>query len=330
MYPTYRFRTFVTVGWLAAVLSGCGGGSSSTMPDEDMTTGGGPMTGGGAAEPTAFMSGVDRLYGFDRTEAITDDGDTEVIEDDSETPSGWHLTVDGRDVEFAGSDYGAVLSYPDRYVTLSNDGEEAWFWSEEEGGFEGDPAPEFDYLNVYGFSHSTRMDGADFSDPSTVEPDHYERGDFIYIVDGTPTSDMPVSGSAMYVGRVEARQWQGDSPGFWSSATRFKGGFSMSAEFAASGAEIMGAFSNLEVALPGSDSFTRIPGGTIPFATSVDGNQLAIGDLSIEEGPFAGYQNIGIRAAFFGPEAAEVGGVFEADNPAANTLLHGWFAGDKQ
>ena len=327
MYPTSRFRTLVTAGWFAAVLSGCGGGSSSTMPDDDMTTGGGPMTGGSALEQTAFMSGVDRLYGFDRTEAIADDGETEVNEDDSETPSGWHLIVDGRDVEFAGSDYGAVLSYPDRYVTLSDDGEEVWFWSEEEGGFEGDPAPEFDYLNVYGFSHSTRLADADFT---TVEPGDYEQGDFIYIVHGELTSDMPMSGSATYVGRVEARQWQGDSAGFWSSATRFKGGFSMSAEFGASGAEITGAFSNLEVALPGSDSFTSIPGGTIPFATSVDGNQIAIGDVSIDEGPFAGYENIGIRAAFFGPGADEVGGVFEGDNPAANTLLHGWFAGDKQ
>ena len=104
----------------------------------------------------------------------------------------------------------------------------------------------------------------------------------------------------------------------------------MTAEFGASGAEIEGAFSDLELALPGSDSFASIPGGTIRFATSVDGNQLAIGDVSIDEGPFAGYENIGIRAAFFGPEAAEVGGVFEGENRAANTLLHGWFAGNKQ
>ena len=61
-----------------------------------------------------------------------------------------------------------------------------------------------------------------------------------------------------------------------------------------------------------------------------DGNRLSLSGESIGTGRFAGYGNIGIRAAFFGPAAAEVGGVFEGDNPAAGTILHGYFAGTKQ
>ena len=37
-----------------------------------------------------------------------------------------------------------------------------------------------------------------------------------------------------------------------------------------------------------------------------------------------------MAAIFFGPEAAEVGGVFEGADPAASMLMHGYFAGEKQ
>ena len=79
----------------------------------------------------------------------------------------------------------------------------------------------------------------------------------------------------------------------------------------------------------GSFSFHDVPNGIIPFTVDVTGNQLSLSGLSITEGPFAGYQNIGVRGAFFGPAAAEVGGVFDGENPTASTLMHGFFAGEQ-
>ena len=102
MRPTYRFRPLVMVACLAAMLSGCGGGSSNTMPDDGM------MPGGDTIGPVGLMAGVDRLYSSGRTEGITDDGMTMI----TETSDGWNVTVDGKTVEFSGSDLGAHSALP--------------------------------------------------------------------------------------------------------------------------------------------------------------------------------------------------------------------------
>ena len=295
----------------ALALSGCGGGGSTAMSDGDTSTG---MSGSDTTGPVGLMAGVDRIYASDRTEGVADDGMTMVVEDTAQTPSGWDLTVDGTSVTFSESDYGSVSFAPSVYVKRVGD-EEVWFWSEENDGFAGDRT-EFDYLNVYGFSHSDIVSGADLS---TVEPADYERGNFIYIVHGTPTADMPVSGTATYEGRVRAREWSSESATFSRGSTLHDGEFDMSATFGASGTALTGTF-----------SFPSLPGATISFDTSVTGNQLSVSGLSIDEGPFAGYQNIGVRGAFFGSAAEEVGGVFEGENPSANKLVHGWFAGEQQ
>jgi hypothetical protein len=317
MFPENRFRLLVAAGCLAAMLSGCGGGSSSTMPDDDMMPGGDPMTrmpGGGTAGPIGFTAGVDRLYASGRTEGITDDGMTTI----TETSDGLNVTVDGKSVEFGSSDLGAGSLLPsDWYYKEYGTNETVGLWSEEEGGFEGTPAPEFDYLNVYGFSHNVYITGADIT--TSFEASDFTRGDLIYVVHGKPTDGMPVSGTATYDGRVEAREWRDDAATLAYYSTEYKGDFDMTATFGASGAEVTGTF-----------SFPSVPGGIIPFSTSSNGNQLSISGESIDTGPFAGYENIGIRAAFFGPAAAEVGGVFEGDNPTAGTLMHGYFAGEKQ
>ena len=314
MHPEYRLRPLVTAACLAAIVSGCGGSSSTTMDTDTRMPDGGMMPGSGTTGPVGFMAGVDRLYSSGRTITLTDDGMTMVTEDTTQTPSGWSLTVDGKTAELAGSDQGAHSQLPSSmyYKELGSD-EAVAFWSEEGGGFDGDPAPEFDYLNVYGFVHSDFVSGADLS---TFEPEDNIRGDFIYVVHGTPTSDMPMSGTAAYGGRVKAREWPSDAAVLSADSTTYQGDFDMTATFGASGVEVTGAF-----------TFDDVPAGTISFTTSVSGNQLSISGLSIDEGPFAGYQDIGVRGAFFGPEAAEVGGVFEGDNPTRNKVMHGYFAG---
>ena len=326
MFPENRFRLLVAAGCLAAMLSGCGGGSSSTMPDDDMMPGGDPMTGmpgGGTAGPIGFTAGVDRLYASGRTEGITDDGMTTI----TETSDGLNVTVDGKSVEFGSSDLGAGSLLPsDWYYKEYGTNETVGLWSEEEGGFEGTPAPEFDYLNVYGFSHNVYITGADIT--TSFEASDFTRGDLIYVVHGTPTDGMPVSGTATYDGRVEAREWRDDAATLAYYSTEYKGDFDMTATFGASGTEVTGTFDFTTARTEGTT--TSVTGGTIPFpTTNVTGNQLSISGLSVDAGHFAGYENIGVNAAFFGPAAAEVGGVFVGENPTAGTLIHGYFAGEQ-
>lgn len=244
MHPDYRHLPFLTAACFATILSGCSGGSSTDMSGGDM------IPSGVTAESVGFIAGVDRIYASERTEGIADDAMTKVVEDTAQTPSGWNLTVDGKSVTYAGSDYGSRASAPHRYFNRFGD-EEAWFWSEERDGFDGDRS-EFDYLNVYGFVHSDIVSGADLS---TVEPTDFERENFIYIVHGTLTADVPVSGAATYEGRVVAREWSSDSATFTSGSTVLDGRFDIIATFGASETEITGAF-----------SFPNVPGATIPFA----------------------------------------------------------------
>ena len=297
MHFTYRSRPLVAVACLVAMLSGCGGGSSGTMP------------GGDTIEPVGLVAGMDRRFSEGRTIGLTDDGMTMV----TRTGSGWELTVHGHSVEFSDSELGAVD--PGHFNKFDEStGVNVWFWSDEEGGFEG--APEFEYLDIYGFSYAVATPGADLS---TIDDGDYVRVIYSNIVHGDPTSDMPVSGTATYEGRVEAREWGDDAPASGRDFTVYNGDFDMTAMFGASGAEVAGTF-----------SFTGVAGGIIPFTASTSGNQLSVSGLSIDQGHFAGYENIGVRAAFFGPAAAEAGGVFEGDNPAAGTLIHGYFASARQ
>ena len=191
------------------------------------------------------MAGVDRRFSEGRSVGLTDDGMTMV----TRTSSGWELTVHGNSVEFSDSELGAVVSgFFNKFNESTN--VDIWFWSEEAGGFEGDP--EFDYLDIYGFTYGTvthRVQTCRHSTTATTSG-----GVYANIVHGTPTSDMPLSGTATYEGRVEAREWRDDAPVFARDSTVYNGDFDMTATFGASGAEVTGIF-----------SFAGVTGGTIPF-----------------------------------------------------------------
>ena len=58
-------------------------------------------------------------------------------------------------------------------------------------------------------------------------------------------------------------------------------------------------------------------------------NGLSATDLS-GSGDLAGYSGGRVNGAFYGPEAAEVAGVFDAINSPQNKHLNGYFGGQKQ
>ena len=238
------------------------------------------------------------------------------------TDSGWNLTVDGRSVELVEGDLDAHADYPGMYFKEFGDNEVVVFWSEENSGFDGEPA-DFDYLDVYGFSHNHAVPDADLS---TIESHDIDRSDFIYLVHGTPTDDMPVTGTAEYAGRLRATEWRSDAAVLSDDATFYRGKFALTATFGAAGAAVEGQFSEFQQFTGPQGIRTDIP-GMFRFSTTTDGNMLSSSDESIDSGHLSGYENIGIQAAFFGPAAEEVGGVFHGDNPAAGTIMHGYFAG---
>ncbi len=325
------FAMTATALVLAAVvfLSGCsgvGGGSSMAggdpMPGDDSMTGGDAMPGDRAPRRIGFMTGVDRSFSSTpRSTALpTDDGATTV----ERSENGWTVTVLGKTVSFANEDFSATL-FGGSFVHHDADNDEfVVFWSLEDGGFDGG---QFDYMSLYGWYVNQAKPGTAFSD---IGPDTLNRANFVYIVEGTLTSDMPMTGTAEYLGRVSARDWPSDDAvfTFHASSTQYRGDFAMTATFGATETSVTGEFSNLRQRTGNSGSYTAVDGG-VSFNIPVNGNQFSVTGLQ-GTGTLSGYEDIAVRAAFFGPAAAEVGGVFDGENPSANKLISGYFTGKKQ
>ena len=293
-------RTFLALfAACAAMVSGCGGGSSTTT------------------DPVSFTTGLDQqfsVFSAGRTERLAVSGSSVI----TRTGDGWTVTVDGKTVEFDSSELGANPGTPSTYFKeLDNEA----FWSEESGGFSstGDKTEEFEYLDVYGFSSYDTVPDADLT-----------RGSRFYVVQGIPTTDLPRNITATYSGRASADEWDTDPAVFLGRSAWYTGSFDMTATFGADESTVTGAFNFTRVGAPGEPA-TDIPDGDgrIPFSFTATGNQLSVTGARITEGRFAGYEQIGIRGALFGPEADEVGGVFEGANPDAGTVMHGYFAATK-
>ena len=312
----------------AVGLSGCSGdgGDNSmtgadTMPGDTSMPGGDTPPDGSAPQQVGFMTGVDRSFSSEprSTALLTDDGTTTV----ERTETGWTVTVLGKTVTYANEDFGQQFRNSFVYHDANND-EFVIFWSLEDGGFDGD---QFDYMSLYAWNVIQAKPGTAWSD---VGPSTTNQANYAYMVEGTLTSDMPVSGTAEYRGRVRATDWPSDDAVFssHSSITAYRGDFNMTATFGATETSVTGEFSNLTQRVGRDGQRTPVP-GSFTFKTPVTGNQLSVTDLQ-GAGPLSGYENIDVRAGFFGPAAAEVGGVFEGENPSANKLISGYFTGKKQ
>ena len=178
---------------------------------------------------------------------------------------------------------------------------------------------------MYAFSRSEVVPGEDLT---TLEPSDFTRSNNLYVVQGVPTADVPRIGTARYRGQTRAREWRTDRAAFTSDANLYTGSIDITATFGADGSAVRGTFDFTEVTTGGTT--TQITDGTVPVSfNNTTGSQLSATGLIINTGRFAGYEQIGIHAAAFGPEADEVGGVFEGENPAAGTVMHGYFAAKK-
>ena len=307
---------------------------------------------GGVVSATRDVAGTadDRvLYGFigsDKTDRLTGVNDSEAVSagfdrDDvadtmalqalgsptmESTDDGYRITyvVDGQTqtLEFTESDFGARLDRPTDYTKTTNGTEYRLFTQTRSF---------YDSRGLYG-AISGRF-----------RPEHFDVNGFVIanrdasnnllsvrwgpIVYGNRTTEMPTTGTASYDGGAFIRE----SPNDRAASTRgpsfmyYRADAALSADFGSSA--VTGNFT-LREARPGDGGYSPASGG-LSFNATINGNGLSATDLS-GSGDLAGYSGGGVNGAFYGPEAAEVAGVFDAINSTQSKLLVGEFGAKKQ
>ena len=269
----------------------------------------------------AFMVGVDRDFVLpDRTTVslAAEMPTAEYTEDGfriSYTIDGIRQTIDVRDQDFGVDRYNA---YTRRVNSQLID-----VWTET-GSFTG--STEFDHMEINGWS------SVNLVPPGTQDvngPDDLTTGSIGYIVYGTRTTvdDMPTTGTATYSGPMRAREWpSNDAVLTGTEALLYRGRFTLDANFADD--TVDGTVSNMQ-SRPESSWLNSAAGTGLTFEAQITGNGISGTNLT-GTGDLGGYNSGSVNGAFYGPGAAEVGGVLESADTANNKLLHGWFGAKKQ
>lgn len=217
---------------------------------------------------------------------------------------GWIVT--GRDnrhiVEFSAEDYGS----DDQYVVRNDDGNEFYLWSRLEGGFaddiDGTPS-EFEYFDILGFSRYM----------ADTDETRYS-----VIVDDTSIATIvPVSGTATYIGRTTAEDWSATSSSR-RDRIRHWGDVTLTADFA--DAVVAG---ELRI-----NSNSPAGSGRATFNAAISGDTFTASDFN-GTGALAAFQNGDVDGGFYGPNAEEAAGVYDAVGTNGR-VLSGWFGARDQ
>ena len=229
-----------------------------------------------------------------------------------------HVTyvVDGTEqtVEFEEADYD-----PQNGFEKAERGVNTWLWSLTDNTF--DFNSDYEYLDVYGFGHSTSGSGLSYRH-------------FLSFGARTDPANLP-AGSATYMGRIRADSYKQNSPSN-DFRDRVFGDLSLTANFDAgtlggSVSEIHTRGQNEANASPLSAT-TRfeIANGQIANGqftatlTGVDTNATVALDETVR-----GYEG-NVLGEFYGPAAEEVGGVFSASRDEDRRVMIGALHGKKQ
>jgi len=173
---------------------------------------------------------------------------------------------------------------------------------------------EFDYLSVNGWyywSYETEADGS----RTTLDT---SRGHMVY---GDATANMPAS-TAQYAGRAYLNGWSRTNPGT-GARERFEGSLALTADF--DGGTIGGSLENWRVRGPGESGYSNVDAEIVVQNGTITNNQLSAELTGMRDAAdFTG----NMTGQFFGPDAAEVGGVI--DGESTDSVFEGWFGGKKQ
>lgn len=166
---------------------------------------------------------------------------------------------------------------------------------------------EFDYFSVGGWYV---YDYEGDIDADTKVALNVWRGHMVY---GEPTANMPAA-TADYTGRVYLNSWSRTDP---HDRTRHHGSLALTADF--DGGTIGGSLDGWSAGGSNIDAELVVQNGTIT------NNQLSAELTGMRDAAdFAG----NMTGQFFGPGAAEVGGVI--DGESTDDVFEGWFGGKKQ
>ena len=264
-------------------------------------------------ERVPLSVGIERDYPTSQVQ-LTDTATVTAIEGDG--AGGYHVTyqVDGapQRIHLEASDYGSDPEFPYLYASEGPNSPYVLFFAS--GSFS--RIPEFDHFNAEGWvvvAYDANGDG-----------ENVRRGVMVY-GNRTEVADLP-AGTASYQGRMFAFGNPSDSAES-SAEFRIRGGLTLMADFADS--EVSGSIHDIE---------TRA-NPTSQYVSSTDELAVSNGVITGSEftadvaGPVSpGTVDGGMTGQFFGPAAAEVGGVMTGEYTVAGDtiVLHGFFGGEKQ
>ena len=257
---------------------------------------------------------VDRDYSAPST-SLTDTAEVTMVASDG--AGGYQVTynVGGNSqvVTLGVDDYGSNPAFRD--IFSERLGNRSYHLFEYTNSFFG--PPEFDHFNVEGWSV------ADWNATQTDMLDAVKSG---FVVYGTPTevADLP-SGTASYRGRVEGEIWSMDAAARPEAILDFfLAAFNLEADFATS--TVGGMIDDIRLREPGDDDHSPVD-VEVAIENGVIADSGFTADLSSPQLPnFTG----DMTGQFFGPGAAEVGGVFSGTDPDENEVIQAWFGGTKQ
>ena len=210
----------------------------------------------------------------------------------------------------ANEDYGSHSDFPDIYNKRSgNRSRSLW---EQTNSFFG--PPEFEHFNVEGWA---------VGDWDTTDPDMVEFIKSGFVAYGTPTemADLP-AGTASYAGRVEGEIWPMDAAARFEAMAHLLADFNLEANFDES--TVGGMIDNFRVQESDADDYDTV-GGEVAIQNGMIAQSGFTADL-VQAPYFTG----DMTGQFFGPGAAEVGGIISGTDEVGREVLQGWFGGTKQ
>ena len=176
-----------------------------------------------------------------------------------------------------------------------------------------DRSPEFDYVSVNGWyvwNYDTEADG-------TRTNHDTQRGHMVY---GQPTAVLP-GGTAAYDGRMYLNRWSRTDPTNSSGRRQLQSSLALTADF--DNRTVGGRLHDWSQRAYAGGSYEAID-AEVAIRNGTIANAEFTADLAGTGGNFTG----NMTGQFFGPGAAEVGGVI--DGETTDNVFEGWFAGKKQ
>ena len=255
----------------------------------------------------AVSVGVDRDFSAS-TSQLTDAASVTAVESDG--ADGFYVTyiVDG-----AAQRIHLPVSVYDPGGIFETEGPPDYGIWEDAGSYH--TSAEFDYFSVNGW-YVWKYEDKDDGSRATLDS---WRGHMVY---GDPTAVLP-AGTAEYAGRVYLNGWSRTDPNSNSGRKRFLGSLALTADF--DNRTIAGLLDDWSVRGPADSRYEDVNAELVIQNGTITNNELSAELVGRHES--AGFTG-NMAGQFFGPGAAEVGGVI--DGESSDSVFEGWFGGKKQ